>query len=276
MKQLTLTSKDNPLVRTFRLAAAQVRRCPPDLVVAEGVRVLEEATRAGCDLEAALVSEGFGREAREDALLQAWAQRNVPVRRASASLLKELSDVVSPQGAVALVRMPVSRLAEVKLSPNPLILCLGAIQDPGNLGALLRTGYAAGVSLVCATTGTVSARNPKVIRSSAGAFFRLQVVENLDPAELREFCAGLGITLFQASRHARRTCWTADFRGPTAFLLGNEARGLVAAHWKDIPSLRIPMASGVESLNVGIAGSILMYEAFRQRSLDPDPATIEN
>jgi TrmH family RNA methyltransferase len=270
-----LTSRDNRLVRALRLAASQSRRCPPGMVVAEGVRVLEEAIRAGCQFEAALVAEGFGSEAREDRLLRAWAKRDVPVRRASASLLKEISDVVSPQGAVALVRVPELLLSAIALPPNPLLLCLGAIQDPGNLGTLLRTAHASGVSLVCATVGTVSTRNPKVIRSSAGAFFHMPVVEGLTPEQLRQFCADQGIELYQAGTHAGRSCWETDFHGAAAFLLGNEARGLAGAPWKDVPSVHIPMTHGAESLNVAIAGSILMYEAFRQRSGTAVSARIE-
>jgi TrmH family RNA methyltransferase len=261
-----LTSKDNPLVRTIRLAAGQARRCPPDLVVAEGLRVLEEATLVGCTIRAVLVSENFGADPREAALLDSWSCRNVPLRRASTSLLKDLSDVVSPQGAVALVRVPRLTLTAVKPQPAPLLLCLCGIQDPGNLGTLLRSARAAGVSLVCSTFGTVSARNPKAIRASAGAFFHIPIVEGLAPAELIRYCRNQGIFMLQARGHAEHSCWTTDLTRPTAVILGNEARGLASAMWGDIPSIRVPMTSGVESLNVAVAGAVMLFEAFRQRS----------
>jgi hypothetical protein len=108
MSNAVLTSKENPLVRAIRLAATQARRSSPELVVAEGLRVLEEATSAGCVLEAALIAEGFGKDPRERALLDAWSGRGFPIRRAAASVLKGLSDVVSHPGALALVRIPTS------------------------------------------------------------------------------------------------------------------------------------------------------------------------
>jgi TrmH family RNA methyltransferase len=261
-----LTSKDNPLVRTIRLAATQARRLSSELVVAEGLRVLEEAADAGCALEAALVGDKFGADPRERALLDAWSAGNVPVRCAAASLMKRLSDVVSPQGALALVRVPPLTLATVEERPNPLILCLCGVQDPGNLGALLRAARAAGVSLVCSTAGTVSARNPKAIRASAGAFFRIPVVEGLRPAEFLDYCRARRILLYQANPRAEHSCWTFDLKGPAAIILGNEARGLAGQEWSGIPSIRIPMIPGVESLNVAVAGAVLLFEALRQRS----------
>jgi len=261
-----LTSKDNPLIRTIRLVAERQRRAPADLVVAEGIRVLEEAERAGCRFEAVLASEAFGAMPRERRLLEAWTASNVTVRRAAPSLLKQLSDVVSPQGAVALVQVPVLELAGLRLPGDPLILCLCGIQDPGNVGALLRSALATGVAVVCSIAGTASARNPKAVRAGAGAFFRLPVVEGLQPPEVSDFCGNNGIPMFQAAARARRSFWTVNLKSAVAILLGNETRGVAESAWQDVPALRIPMTSGVESLNVSAAGSVLLFEAFRQRS----------
>lgn len=263
----TLTSKDNPLIRTIRQVTQQGRSQPPDLVVAEGLRLLEEATNSICPFEAVVLSESFGSTKREAALMDAWAHKKVPIRRASSTILKWLSDVITPQGALALVRIPTLSLADVRPVLDALILCLCGIQDPGNCGTLLRTARAAGVSLVCTTAGTVSARNPKAIRASAGASFHLPVVEGLTPAEFCDYCRTRKIAMFEARGRADRSCWSLDLRGPTAMILGNEAHGLSQAGWEGTSSIRVPMSSGVESLNVAIAGAILLFEAFRQRSL---------
>jgi TrmH family RNA methyltransferase len=260
-----LTSHDNPLVRAIRLVATQARRAPADLVLAEGLRVLEEATMAGCSLVGALVSPDFGSGLREKELLRAWSERSVPVRRAAPALLKRLSDVISHQGALALVRVPVSALATVPVFADPLILCLCGIQDPGNLGTLLRTARAAGVSWVCCLEGTVSARNPKAIRASAGAFFSLTVVEDISGGEILDHCHARRIAMYRADAPRGRSCWEVDFRGPAAIVLGNEAHGIGGEAWTGIPGVRVPMAAGVESLNVSAAGAVLLFEAWRQR-----------
>ncbi len=194
----TLTSKDNPLVRTIRQVAQQARSIPSDLVVAEGLRLLAEATTSGCTLEAVLLAESFGSTQREATLMDAWTHKKVPIRRASSAIFRWLSDVVTPQGALALVRIPALTLADVTPALDPLILCLCGIQDPGNFGTLLRSARAAGVSLVCTTVGTVSAHNPKTIRASAGASFHIPVVEGITPAEFSDYCRIHKVSMFQA------------------------------------------------------------------------------
>jgi RNA methyltransferase, TrmH family len=270
-----LSSRENVLVRAIRSLAVQARRAPADLVLAEGLRVLEEATRAGLEFEAVLVAPDFGTVPREEKLLRAWKGLGIRVRRATPALLDELSDVVSPQGAVALIRISACSLASVLEISNPLIMCLCGIQDPGNLGTLLRSARAASASWVGCLTGSVSARNPKAIRAGAGAIFHLAVIERLSAAEFRGYCNDRGIRLYQADARRGCSCWEADFRGPTALLLGNEARGLPASEWAGVPFIRIPMAPGVESLNVAAAGAVLLFEAMRQRSRHPTGATRE-
>jgi TrmH family RNA methyltransferase len=265
MTKRFLTSRDNPVLKKFRLVLEQARRAPPDLVVAEGVRVLEEAAAAGLSLDAVLVGEGFGGTAREKALLDNWAASGVRTYEAADRLIRSFSAVVTPQGALALVRIPVRRLRDLDLSGSPLVVGACGIQDPGNLGSLIRTALAAGATCLCTTPGTVSARNPKTVRSSAGAFFRLPVIEGVAPDELLDYCRAAGVQLYRSSASEGIPFTRVDFGRPAGILLGNEAKGL-APPWSGLPVFRIPMARGVESLNVAAAGAVVLFEASRQRS----------
>lgn len=260
-----LTSKDNPLLKQFRLVASGAKRAPRQIVIAEGVRILEEVEKTARDIVAVVVSENFGSDPREKDLLQQWRARKIHVCKTSGRLFKSISSVQSPQGAIALVHIPEYDLVSLFPRPNPLILYACGIQDPGNLGTLIRAAAASGTSLVCTSKGTVSARNPKTIRSSAGAFFRIPVVEHSETPEFRHFCGLHSVRLYRT--HARKgVIYTkADLTGSCAILLGNEGAGVDEKEFSDFPAIRIPMAEGIESLNVAIAGAILLFEASRQR-----------
>jgi TrmH family RNA methyltransferase len=234
-------------------------------VLAEGLRVLEEATASGHTITAAILAGGFGATPRERALIEAWSTAGVRMYRAGARALRSVSSVPEPQGALALVRVPANRLPDFARAHQVAVLCACGLQDPGNLGTLIRTAAAAGCSLLCTTPGTVSPRNPKAVRASAGAFFRLAVAENVTAAEVLAFGREHRLQVYRTDAHLGRECFRADLRSPFALLLGNEAHGFEADAWAGLPPLRIPMAPGVESLNVAAAGAIILFEALRQR-----------
>jgi TrmH family RNA methyltransferase len=260
-----LTSRDNPLLKTIRLISSGSRRAPNQLVLAEGIRVLEEATRSKYEIEAVIFSESFGSSEREQALLQAWLNRGVRLFRTGAKLFESVSCVQSPQGALALMRVPERTLSEIAPGSNALILCACEIQDPGNLGTLIRAAAAAGGTMACTTKGTVSARSPKSVRASAGLFFHLAVVEHVEIAELRNYCARHSIRLYRTDTQQGCAHTETDLRSSCATVLGNEAAGLSGSDLAGIPAIHIPMAKGVESINVAMAGTIILFEAFRQR-----------
>lgn len=263
-----INSKENPVLKTIRLVATQARRAPEGVVLAEGVRVLEEAVRSGCAIDVAVVSELFGRSERETRLLAEWAASGVSVYRVTESLFKSITGVMSPQGALALVRISPPELRHVHLPPNPLIACVCEVQDPGNLGSLIRTSAAAGCAFLCTTPGTVSARNPKTVRASAGTYFRIPVVERVSPADLIDYAAEQRIRLFRTSAFGGTDFSLVDFTGGCGVVLGNEAQGITSEAWGSLPAVRIPMERGVESLNVAAAGAVLLFEAGRRREPD--------
>lgn len=194
----------------------------------------------------------------------------------SDEVYRKLSDTATPQGILCVMEMPNYSLKELIAQTgnanlgrsnrdNHLILVLEGIQDPGNLGTMLRTGEAAGVSFILADRQTVDLYNPKVIRSTMGAIFRTPVIytDNLQ-ASVKEL-KSLGVTVYAAHLEGRRDFWSERYNKKTAFLIGNEGNGLS----DEIASLsdtliRIPMEGSVESLNAAIAASLLMYEYSRQ------------
>jgi RNA methyltransferase, TrmH family len=266
MTVIELTSKDNPLLKLVRLVALQAQKAPQDLVLAEGVRCIEEAIGINCSIEAVLYSEEFGVSEREARLMATLSRQKTKLYCTSERMLKSVSDVQSPQGVLALVHVPGIALRNWAPVPRPLILCACGLQDPGNLGTLIRTAASASASLVCTTAGTVSPRNPKAIRASAGGFFRLPVIDRLDPPEFLSFCRVHSITPYLTDAQGERSYTDVDYTSGCAILLGNEGRGIVKTAWEDMESIRIPMAPGVESLNVATAGALVLFEAFRQRA----------
>ncbi len=274
MAYVRLSSMQNPVIRIVRSVAEQSRRAPPGLVLVEGLRVLEESlAAAACTTEVCLVSESFGRSRRERRLLAQWEDLGLRPYLVSSQLLRAVSGVPSPQGALALVRLPNRSLETGLTGLVPLLIVAGGIQDPGNLGTLIRTGWAAGATLACTTPGTVSARSPKAVRSSAGALFHLPLSMDVAPGEITDFCSRNDILLYRSSAHEGRLLWNADLSRPCGLVMGNEAKGVDAAAWGDLPCLRIPMSPGVESLSVASAGAVLLYEARRQRALASPPAS---
>ena len=261
-----LTSKENPLFKRIRLVASQARRAPADIVLAEGVKNLEEATSAGCAFDSVIHSEHFGRGQRERRLLHVWRKQGVRLFSAREELIASASDVQSFQGVLALVRVPLVTLDGIKLQPGPLVLCICGVQDPGNLGALIRTALAAGVNLICTTVGTVSARNPKAIRASAGAFFGVQIVEHIRPQEFTALCRSHSVPILRADAHGGLPYTQAVYRPSCAVLLGNEGQGVAEEDWGDSGAVHIPMDRNVESLGVAAAGAVVLFEAHRQRS----------
>lgn len=260
-----LTNKDNSLLKTIRLVSSGSRRAPKELVVAEGVRVLEEVNRAGCRIEAVVFSEQFGDTERETDLLRTWFSKGTRLFKTDGKLFKSVSSVRMPQGALALVEVRERSLSEIDPSQNPLVVYACGIQDPGNLGTLIRAAAAAGATLICTTKGTVSAKNPKAIRASAGAFFQLPTIERVEPSAFRSYCDRCSIHPYRADAREGTPYTQVDLQSPAALLLGNEGSGLAEKELMAFPAIRIPMSKGVESLNVAAAGAILLFEAARQR-----------
>lgn len=257
-----LLSPRNPLVQGARLLARDRKeREQRGAAVLEGIRLAEEAVAAGVTLAYALYSPELGAKERGAALLAALAERRVPLHPVSAETLTRVADTQTPQGILAIFQPRLWRIEEI--GPG-LVVVLDNLQDPGNLGTIIRSLEAlGGAGLVMA--GGADPFNPKVIRSAMGSLFRLPLVKleiGLALTALRE----QGRPVYVADAGGELLPWTADLRASSVLVIGNEGNGpSETARQLADGIISIPMPGPTESLNAGVAASLLIYEALRQR-----------
>ena len=232
------------------------------LFVTEGINLFREAPAER--IVAVCATAKFTRENPElIRMIPPAAERILDIRE---ERYAGISDTKNPQGILTVQRKPEFDLDEILMRESPLFLVLENIQDPGNAGTILRTAEAAGVHAVFLTQGAVDLYNPKTIRSTMGAIYRVPhfYVDDMD-ALLARF-AEREVRTFAAHLRGTHAYTELDFRGGTAFFIGNESRGLTDALSDSLDVLmKIPMSGKVESLNAAMAAGILMYEARRQR-----------
>lgn len=253
-----ITSAQNPKLKLVRaLLGRPKERREANAFVAEGVRLLEEALAAGWLFRFALAGERLSE--RGEALVAALRAHGVEVEVVADALLDSISDTETAQGLLAVLDLPAP---DPQPAPLDFVLIPDQIRDPGNLGTLLRTAAAAGVQAVFLPPETTDAFAPKVVRAGMGAHFRLSIL-SLSWDEIRTRTSGLHLLLADMDG---RPCWEIDLRLPLALIVGGEAEGASPAARRLAPAaISIPMPGGIESLNAGVAGSILMFEVVRQR-----------
>ncbi len=264
---MLISSRANPRVKQLRAAFAGHLRLAAGLVAIEGEHLLFEAMRSGLVFKTIFVSERRG--------VPDWTPGNVELIELTDEVFASVVDTQSPQGIAALLVPPVWTIDDAVpvRSAAPLLLIAAGLQDPGNLGTLVRSAEAFGAAAVLTTAGTVSEWNQKALRASAGSVFRVPVVQvaagelaALKTRGVRILAAvapesGAGSDAVSVAAHA------ADLTGGCALMIGNEGAGL-SAEFLAIADARIniPTPGRVESLNASVAGSLLLYEASRQRT----------
>jgi len=262
----SITSRDNSLLR---LARAVRDGKDTEYIFVEGLRLCEEALRSALELEALIVSEELLRKERAATAigeLDQAAQRSASV---SEKLLESISYTKTPQGIVVLAGRPDSsekRLASA-VDKNSLLVVLHQINNPVNVGAILRTAEAAGASGVIATRNTSDPFSPKSLRGAMGSAFRLPIWTGPTYEEMIDWCQKRGIETVGADAEAPLAHTDFDWTRGAALVLGPESTGLTDAETKSASQVvRIPMQGAVESLNVSVAAGILLFEAARQRA----------
>ena len=248
------------------LSKAKERKKNNEYVV-EGIRMVSEAP---ADLLVKIyMSERFQNNNSEyvKELVKKQGISDDSIEIVADNVFDRMSQTQTPQGIMAVVRMKDNSLSDM-LSGNPLLILVENLQDPGNLGTIIRMGEGAGVTGVIMSPNTVDIYNPKTIRSTMGSIFRVPFIYVQDFGEAVSECQKSGVNVYAAHLDGNNTYLGEDYSTPTAFLIGNEGNGLTDDITKQADTLiRIPMEGEVESLNAAIACTILTYEAVRQRNV---------
>jgi TrmH family RNA methyltransferase len=286
LSEETITSRENKWLKIFRAALRGTGPAAGEPIGVEGPKLVEDALRSGLEAEALLVSEA-GEASELERILRAAGDSvaGIPrsrVMRTTERLFASVAGTETPQGVAALFRQPAWEFDDVVRGAAgvdgalrgdaALVVVMAAVQDPGNIGTMVRSAEAFGATGVVTTRGSADPWSPKALRASAGSGLRVPVLRGMAIPVLLAQLRVAGVKIVAASSHsaaeggAGADVLAADLREPVAIFIGNEGGGLPREieHVADA-RISIPMMAGVESLNAGVAASVVLYEAARRR-----------
>ena len=264
---MDITSPANSLLKWAR----RVRDArEPGLIFIEGVRLASECFKSSLKLHSAFYLAGKKSELVE--VLRELEQRKCPLNETGLSAFNAISDTVNSQGLIVIAYEPHRRLEDVLTAldrAQPLLIALDHIQDPGNVGVIIRSAEAAGASGAIVLPGTSNPFSPKALRSSMGSAFRFPLTDTIDAGAAINAARSRQLTLVAADARATRAYTDYDWSRPTLIFFGNEGSG-VGLEILDACEItvRIPISPSVESLNVSAAAAVMLFEAARQRDLN--------
>ncbi len=253
-----MLSRDNQFVKYALKLKQKKYRDDEGKFIIEGIRLIEEGIKEGL-IEYILYSSKL----MDTNGAERIQKQGIKMYEVSHDILKELCDTQTPQGAAAVVTRPERTLEDVD---GDFIVIADGIQDPGNLGSIIRTADAAGANGIVLLKGTVDAYNPKTLRSTMGSVFHIPVIccDNID--ELAKSLKEKSFSVYASSLEQSEAIYDCDFKGRTAIIIGNEANGIPKEHMELCTcKIKIPMAGKAESLNAAAAAAIIIYEVVRQR-----------
>lgn len=254
-----IESKENNLFKNTKKLKERKNRNKSNKYIIEGFRLVQEAFKAKVDIDYLIVTE----ESIEkiDQFLLNYISEDIKIYKISDNLFKELISTENPQGILAVINMNIMPLES---NGNFYLLC-DKLQDPGNLGTIIRTAHAAGVQGIILTKGTVDIYNEKTIRSTMGSVFYIPIHYDDDNLSLVKNLKEEGFNLVATSLDTDKNFFDVNLKGKVLLTVGNEGNG-VSSEVLDIADtkVKIPMPGNAESLNVAIAASVIMYEKVRQ------------
>lgn len=262
-----ITSSQNRMVKLASSLSQKKYRDETGLFLLEGIRLVEEAVQSGWRLECCLVTAEARLKDRVVNMLEQLHSQNVKLLEVTDEIFSKLSETEQPQGILSIARKKEYTLADILTGEEPpLIAVLESVQDPGNVGALIRTADAAGCSGVILTKGCADIYSGKTVRATMGSLFHLPIITGLDGGEAVEALKLNNIALFATSLATRNLYHDVNMNRPSAIVFGNEGSGVRAEILQAADELMyIPIYGKAESLNVSASAAVILFEAVRQR-----------
>ena len=253
---MIITSRDNKIFKLAKLLKTSKGRAEKGMFMIEGMRSVNDAYDKNADIECVILKDGTSLNTKF----------SCPVYTFAPKLFAEISETVSPQGALALCRV-IKNIAEdiLSMDKNCVVLC-EKLQDPGNIGTVIRTAHAADCGGVILSNGCCDLYNPKIIRATMTGVFSVPVVQNMESHAGIEYFRKAGYKIVAGALcDGAVDFYSADLSGKILVIIGNEGNG-VSEQTLSLCDLvlKIPMRSDAESLNAAVAGSVMIYEAYRQ------------
>lgn len=261
-----ITSSQNPVLKELKALKQKKVREEKQLFFIEGIRFVEEALKESADIDKIFLSDKLTQIKGGNEILERMQKGNYSMYSLPDRLFKEISDTENPQGILATVRFNKLNTSDIPACGDFYVV-LDSLQDPGNMGTIIRTADAAGASGIIVSKGCVDIYNPKVLRSTMGSIFHVPVYNSEDMGEGIRQLKSMGVKVYAAHLEGALDYFEADMTGRCAVIIGNEAGGISSEIAGMADALvKIPMPGRAESLNASVAASLMMYEVVRLRS----------
>lgn len=255
---MIITSRENKIYKLAKLLKTSKGRSEKNLFLIEGMRSVCDAIKKGAEIESVIVKDGTKLD----------FSTNAPEFIFEPRLFDEVSETVTPQGIIAICRIKKTSLADIIAQDKDCVVMCEKLQDPGNIGTVIRTAHASFCGGVVLTKGSCDLYNPKIVRATMSGIFSVPVAQNEDSKKVIEYFRENGYKIVAGALCEKSVdLYDADLGGKTLIIIGNEGNGVEKETLSLCDSvIKIPMHSDAESLNAAVAGAVMMYEHYRQNS----------
>ena len=261
-----ITSLQNDTIKLASALKQKKQRDATGLFIAEGIRLIEEVCSADWQVETCFYTEAVAGNKRAELLLNLLQDKHCRMLKVSEAVYNKISDTDQPQGIMAIVKKREHLLSTILADEKPFVVILDTVQDPGNLGTVIRTADAAGASGVVLTKGCTDLYSSKTVRATMGSLFHLPIVDGVSYEELIHSLQEKNIHIAATSLTSSSLYYEANFNQPAAVIFGNEGNGVSEELLcKANSRIFIPILGRAESLNVAASAAVILYEAVRQR-----------